>query len=40
MRHTENLAAFAATFLKRVWRFWDVIHETVKDSPLTRLIHS
>ena len=36
----ENLATLSAIFLKCVWRFRDIIHETVKDFPLTRLIHS
>ena len=38
--HFENLATFAAIFLKYVWQFRDIIHETVKDFPLIRLIHS
>ena len=30
--HLKNLAAFAATFLKCVWPFQDIIHESVKIS--------
>ena len=28
--HFKNLAAFTARFLKSVWQFWDIMHETVK----------
>ena len=37
--HFENLPAFAAIVLKCVWRFRDIVHETVKDFPLTGFIH-
>ena len=28
--HLKNLAAFAARFLKRVWPFWNIMHQRVK----------
>ena len=27
--HFKNLAADAARFLKRVWPFWDIMHQRV-----------
>ena len=30
--HFKNLAANVARFLKRVWSFWDIMHERVNRS--------
>ena len=35
--HFKNLAAFAARFLKRVWPFWNIIHQRVKSVASSKL---
>ena len=31
----KNLAAYVARFLKCVWLFWEILHETVKSGSIS-----